>query len=158
VFERFARSARAAVEGARDEAARRGDRRIGSEHLLIAVLADDDLADQVGIDAERAKSAADRLDQTALAAIGLELGDFHPTPHPAPLGNATYMTTGAKAVIRQSLAKAAAEKSRTITTRHMLLALLERDAPDPAAALFAELDVTPEDLRARLRRPEARTA
>jgi hypothetical protein len=36
-------TARAAVEVARLEAERRGDRRIGSEHLLIALLQDDGL-------------------------------------------------------------------------------------------------------------------
>ena len=38
MFERFARAARTAVEDARYEAERRGDRRIGSDHLLLALL------------------------------------------------------------------------------------------------------------------------
>jgi len=150
VFERFARTARTAVEDATYEARRRGDRRVGSEHLLIAVLEDDALATRVGVDAASARAAADRLDQTALAAIGLHLGPFGATPVNAAASSRVALTSGAKAVLQQSLAKAAGEKSRTITTRHMMLALLERDAPDPAAALFEALEVSPDALRARL--------
>ena len=54
MFERFSRSARAAVEDAVYEAGRRGDRRIGTEHLLLALLADDELAKIVGVDASAA--------------------------------------------------------------------------------------------------------
>jgi hypothetical protein len=76
MFERFARAARTAVEDARYEAERRGDRRIGSDHLLLALLQDDELAQLVGVDAAAAHDAADQLDRTALAAIGLTLGEF----------------------------------------------------------------------------------
>ncbi|NEA46962.1 Clp protease N-terminal domain-containing protein, partial [Streptomyces sp. SID10815] len=38
MFEQFAAGARAAVTSAVDEAALRGDRRIGTEHLLLGVL------------------------------------------------------------------------------------------------------------------------
>ncbi|MGW4277566.1 Clp protease N-terminal domain-containing protein, partial [Streptomyces seoulensis] len=38
MFEQFAAGARAAVASAVDEAALRGDRRIGTEHLLLGVL------------------------------------------------------------------------------------------------------------------------
>jgi ATP-dependent Clp protease ATP-binding subunit ClpA len=150
VFERFARAARTAVEDATYEARRRGDRRVGSEHLLIAVLEDDALSSRIGVDAASARAAADRLDQSALAAIGLKLGEFGPTPAHTVASSRVALTSGAKAVLQQSLAKAAGEKSRTITTRHMMLALLERDAPDPAAALIEALEVTPDELRARL--------
>ena len=68
MFERFARAARTAVEDARYEAERRGDRRIGSDHLLLALLQDDEIARLVGADAGAAHDAADQLDRTALAA------------------------------------------------------------------------------------------
>ena len=64
MFERFARAARIAVEDARYEAERRGDRRIGSDHLLLALLQDDELAQLVGVDAAAAHDAADQLDRT----------------------------------------------------------------------------------------------
>lgn len=149
MFERFAREARIAVEDARYEAERRGDRRIGSDHLLLALLQDDELAQLVGVDAAAAHDAADQLDRTALAAIGLTL-EFQPTGR-ATLGRRVpLMTAGGKAVIQQALAKAAAEKARTITSRHLLLALLDRHEPDPAATLLAALSIDPPALRARL--------
>ncbi|WP_448808571.1 Clp protease N-terminal domain-containing protein [Agromyces bauzanensis] len=150
MFERFARSARAAVEDARYEAQRRGDRRVGTEHLLFALLQDDALAEIVGVDAAAAQRAADQLDRAALAAIGLNLGDVQ------PIGSATLgrhvplMTSGAKTVLRQTLANASAEKARAITSRHLMLALLDRREPDPAAVLFAALRVDQAVLRERL--------
>jgi hypothetical protein len=43
-----------------------------------------------------------------------------------------------------------AEKARSLTPRHMMLALLERDAPDPAAQLLAALAVDAVAARDRL--------
>jgi ATP-dependent Clp protease ATP-binding subunit ClpA len=150
VFERFARTARAAVEDARLEAERRGDRRIGSEHLLIALLQDDGLAAVAGVDAGTARDTADRIDCSALAAIGLTLGEFHPSTPGAIGRRVPFMTAGAKAVIRRALTEAAAEKAHTITSRHMLLAVLDRAEPDPAASLLAELSIDRAALRERL--------
>lgn len=149
MFERFARSARTAVDDARYEAGRRGDRRIGTEHLLLAVLEDDGIARAFGVDAETAREVADGLDGAALAAIGIETGDFRPTGH-AVLGRRVPLTAGAKAVLQQTLAQAAAEKARTITSRHIMLALLDRHRPDPAASVLAELPVDLEAARSRM--------
>jgi ATP-dependent Clp protease ATP-binding subunit ClpA len=149
MFERFARAARAAVEDAKYEAGRRGDRSIGSEHLLLAVLQDDKLAQLAGTDAPTARLAADRLDRTALEAIGLCLGE-QLGGVPTPRKPASRLTPGAKAVIERSLVNAAKEKARVITTRHMLLALLDRPMPDPAAALLTELHINQSALRERL--------
>ncbi|HEY5221665.1 MAG TPA: Clp protease N-terminal domain-containing protein [Microbacteriaceae bacterium] len=148
MFERFARPARIAIDDARYEAGRRGDRRIGTEHLLIALLRDDELAGIVGVDAETAHDTADQLDRSALAAIGLE-ADPAPTAH-AALGTRVPLTAGVKAVLHQTILTATAEKARTITTRHMMLALLDRREPDPAAALLAALPIDPQATRERL--------
>lgn len=149
MFEKFARSARAAVEDAKYEVGRRGDRRIGTEHLLIALLQDDVLAGAVGADSERARETMDALDHAALAAVGVELGAYRPRIQVA-LGRLVPLTAGAKSIIRGALANAAREKSRTITSRHVMLALLDRNEPDPAAALLAALDVDQVALRDRL--------
>jgi ATP-dependent Clp protease ATP-binding subunit ClpA len=150
MFERFAQAARTAVEDARYEAERRGDRRIGSDHLLFALLQDDAVARLVGVDATAAHEAAERLDRTALAAIGLRLGDLQQSAYAASGRRVLRMTSGGKAVIQQSLANAAAEKARTITSRHLLLALLDRREPDPAAVLLAALPIDRPALRERL--------
>ncbi|AMB57918.1 Clp protease N-terminal domain-containing protein [Microterricola viridarii] len=150
MFERFSRSARAAVEDAVYEAVRRGDRRVGTDHLLLALLADEELAKLVGVDAAAAQDAVDRLDRSALAAVGVSLGEFQHTPVARSARHSASMSAGAKSVLRRSLAAAVSETARAITSRHLLLALLERDAPDPAAALLAALPVDRATLRERV--------
>ncbi|HWT33372.1 MAG TPA: Clp protease N-terminal domain-containing protein [Microbacterium sp.] len=154
MFERFTQDARTAVEDARNEAERRGDSRIGSEHLVIALLRNGYLAKLAGADAAGARDAADRLDRAALAAIGLDLGEFRPTEPGTGGRRVRHLTAGARSVLGQSLAKAGAEKSRTITPRHLMLALLDRPDPDPAAALLAALPIDAAALRARLGRAD----
>ncbi|UKA63042.1 Clp protease N-terminal domain-containing protein [Arthrobacter sp. FW306-04-A] len=46
-------------------------------------------------------------------------------------------------------------EARRITTRHLLLALLERRQPDPAAVLLNKLGVDRAALKARLQNPES---
>jgi ATP-dependent Clp protease ATP-binding subunit ClpA len=150
MFERFSRSARAAVEDAVYEASRRGDRRIGTEHLLLALLADDELARVVGVDSAAANEAVDRLDRSALAAVGLTLGEFRHIPLSRSARRSASMTAGAKTVLKHSLGHATSEKARAITSRHMMLALLERKEPDPAATLLAALPVDRAELLHRL--------
>ena len=150
MFEKFARAARSAVDGARHEAERRGDRRIGTDHLLIALLEDAAVARAAGVDAGAARRAAERLDREALAAIGIRLTDWQPDRDAAPGRRVLFMTAGAKAVIRRTLAVAQAEKARAITTRHLLLALLDQHQPDPATALLAALPIDQAALRLRL--------
>lgn len=149
MFERFTQSARSAVEDARFEAGRRGDRRIGTEHLLLAVLNDAGLAQAVGADAGAARTAADELDRRALAGIGFTLQGAAPA-RAATVPRHMPLTPGAKDTLKRTLTHATAEKSKTITSRHMLLALLDRPDPDPAAALLAALSVDAEQVRQRL--------
>jgi ATP-dependent Clp protease ATP-binding subunit ClpA len=149
MFERFAQAARVAVDDARYEAARRGDRRIGTEHLLISLLEDDANARALGVDAAAARTAADELDRVALAAVGVDLGEVTPNGR-RPLSKHMPFTAGAKSFMSDTLTQAAAEKARSITPRLMMLALLERREPDPAAALLAALGVDVGTARARL--------
>ena len=149
MFERFAQRARDTVRTAVAEAGRRGDRRVGTEHLLIGVLGDPALAELVGADAEAARRVADQLDQAALAAIGFDaapLGPLEPAVGTARLP----FTPGAKAVLARALALVTATRSRRIESRLLLAALLERPAPDPAAEILAALGVDRADVRGRL--------
>ncbi len=61
---------------ARDEAIRRGDRTIGTEHIVLAMLIDpaSPAAKALGCDLDSARRALDALDLDALAAIGVEPG------------------------------------------------------------------------------------
>ena len=157
MFERFAQAARVAVDDARYEAARRGDRRIGTEHLLISLLEDEGNASAVGVDAAAARGAADELDRAALAAVGVDVGEVASSGRRHTGGHMPF-TAGAKSFMSDTLAQAAAEKARSITPRHMMLAILERRAPDPAAALLGALEVDVPEARNRLARPAGRPA
>lgn len=150
MFERFTRTARTAVDGARHEAELRGDQRIGTDHLLIALLQDAAVAQVTGIDALVARQTADQLDREALAAIGITLADWQPDRRAAPGKRVRFMTAGAKTVLGHALAVAAAEKAPAITSRHMLLALLDQHEPDPATTLLAALPLDQAALRLRL--------
>lgn len=149
MFERFAATARSAVRGAVDEARKRGDRRVGTEHLLLALLNERAGADLLGITADTARAAADELDRQSLAAIGVDVGEFRPTSTPGA-GKRPPFSSGARDVLSRALALAAAAKARRIETRHLLLALLERDRPDPVVALLAALGIDPSVVRTRL--------
>jgi hypothetical protein len=85
MFERFHQDARAAVVQARDEAIRAGQREIGTEHLLIALLDGPGLAADAltaaGADAADLRARIphgeagqqEPLDGDALASIGIDL-------------------------------------------------------------------------------------
>jgi ATP-dependent Clp protease ATP-binding subunit ClpA len=149
VFERFANSTRDAVRYGVEEAQRRGDRRVGTDHLLLGVLRDSDSAAVVGISVDDARASADALDRKALVAIGIDIGDFRPSVAPRS-GIRTQFTAGARSALKRTLAHTAADKSRRITTTHLLLALAEREQPDAAAVLLSEMQVDTAELRRRL--------
>jgi ATP-dependent Clp protease ATP-binding subunit ClpA len=150
MFERFAATARSAVRGAVEEARKRGDRRVGTEHLLLALLDDRAGADLLGVTAETARAAADELDRQALAAIGIDAGDFRPTGTPGA-GKRPPFSSGPREVLSRAVTLAAAGRSRRIESRHLLLALLERDRHDPVTPLLSALNIDPSAARARMR-------
>ncbi len=149
MFERFAAPARRAVTLATEEALRRGDRRVGTDHLLIGLLDDASTAQTLGITAEAACATATELDARALRAIGLEPGDLGRLD-PAAGGRRLPFAPAPKAVLARAVALAAAGRSRRIEPAHLLRALLERASPDPAADLLAALGVDRERALARL--------
>jgi ATP-dependent Clp protease ATP-binding subunit ClpA len=152
VFERFAASTRNAVRYGVEEAERRGDRRVGTDHLLLGVLRDADSAALVGISVDQARASADALDRKALVAIGIDIGDFRPAAAPRK-GIRTQFTSGARSALSRTLVHTTADRSRRITPQHLLLALAEREQPDAAAALLSELEVDTAELRRRLSAP-----
>jgi ATP-dependent Clp protease ATP-binding subunit ClpA len=132
-----------------EEAQRRGDRRVGTDHLLLGVLRDADSAAVVGVSVDDARATADVLDRRALVAIGIDIGDFQPTAAPRS-GFRTPFTSGARSALQRTLVYTTAERSRRISPTHLLLALAERQQPDAAAALLSELQVDTAELRRRL--------
>jgi ATP-dependent Clp protease ATP-binding subunit ClpA len=152
VLERFDKDARRAVMlAAKDEAKRRGDRRIGTDHLLLGLLHDPEsvAVRTLGVDLTSARAASEALDRAALAAIGIDLGD-RSLATPVQAARHAPLTSGARTVLQLSLDQARQGRSRRIQARHLLLALLARQRPDPAAELLHALGVDPSAARDRL--------
>ena len=54
-----------------EEARRRGDRRTGTDHVLLALLEDPSTEAVLGVTLQQARQAHESLDQEALSALGL---------------------------------------------------------------------------------------
>ncbi|MGW1765803.1 Clp protease N-terminal domain-containing protein [Streptomyces sp. NPDC002073] len=140
MFERFTAGARASVTAALEEARLRGDRRLGTEHLLLGVLHEPAPARALGADLETARAALDALDRSALAAVGVDIEGIDRLPTPASRKR-TPFTSGARAVLPRALVELRKTGGRRITSEHLLLALLACERPDPAAELMAQLGI-----------------
>jgi len=132
---------------ARNEAIRRGDRTIGTEHLVLALLIDpaSPAARALGCDLDSARRALDALDSQALAAIGVQPG-ITAGPVAVRAHGRLRLTPAAKAVftgIRD------ARRNRAAGPGIVLSALLDLPRPDPAAELLAALGVDASAARER---------
>lgn len=154
MFEKFDQPSRNAVTFGVQEAGRRGDRRIGTDHLLLGLLHDKPTAELVGVSVDDARATADTLDNRALAAIGLDVGEFRPAVSSRPLKRAP-LSSGARSVLQRTIVFTTADRSRRILPKHMLLALLERQQPDPAAELLTACGVDSQELNRMLSAPGA---
>lgn len=145
-----------------DEARRRGDRRVDTEHLLLGLLHEDATASALGVDLVAARAALDGLDREALAAIGV---GAHPQPSATP-GNRPQRP-GLREVLRDRMPMTATAKrllerayrdvrqARRIPPERVLLAICDLEAPDPAATLLDRLGVDRSLLRSTLAHPVA---
>jgi ATP-dependent Clp protease ATP-binding subunit ClpA len=128
------------------EARRRGDRKVGTEHLLLALLHDPASATAIGCDLASARAALETLDATALAAVGMDgLPSAPPIPHRER--GRLPLTPSAKAVIVDAMRE---RDRQRLAPRHVLAALLGRRRPDPAADLLVVLGLDAATIRARL--------
>jgi hypothetical protein len=146
---------------AREEALRRGDRRIGTEHLLLGLLREPGLADVVGHDVAESREALASMDRDALASIGvdprldappIEVRDEGRRPARPRLkellGHRFPLTPSAKSALRD--ASRNMRRGGGVAPQRVLLALLELEPPDPAVALLAALGVDCGAVRAAL--------
>lgn len=143
---------------AQQEARRLGDRRVGTDHILIALLRDPEIEEIVGVTPQRAREALDSMDAAALRAIGVDRvvppAPLKEEPIPArPTARSLMaprirLTPGAKACLQE--ASRPIRRGRRVTPQRVLLALLENHEPDPAATLLGALDVDAIELRVRL--------
>ncbi|WP_286345171.1 hypothetical protein [Frondihabitans sucicola] len=65
MFERFAADARATVVHAVEESRLRGDRRVGTTHLLLGALHDPVVSTTLGVDLASARAAEAELDRAS---------------------------------------------------------------------------------------------
>jgi hypothetical protein len=85
---------------ARHEARRRGDHRVGTEHLVLALLMEPALAGALDTDLANARARLEALDREALGAVGVVLSaavPFAPGPDTPPWQAAETPSAGAPA-------------------------------------------------------------
>jgi ATP-dependent Clp protease ATP-binding subunit ClpA len=141
----------AVLTTSKEEAQRRGDRRVGTDHLLLGLLRDRGsvAAEVLGVDLAAARAAADELDRSALTAIGISPGEQR-LPAPTAEMRRVPLTSGARTALKLGIEQAREHKARTVQSRHLLAALLGLRHPDPAAQLLVALGVDPDAALARL--------
>jgi hypothetical protein len=148
-----------------DEARRRGDRKVGTEHLLLGLLHEDAIARALGVDLAAARAALDGLDRDALSAIGV--GPY-PEPSATPVTGPTRpRRPGLREVLRERMPMTATAKrvleeaTRGLRRGHwvpperVLLAVCDLKPPDAAADLLDHLGVDRTRLRCTRAQPAA---
>ena len=143
---------KALLTSAAQEARRRGDRRLGTDHLLLGLLHDPDstVTRSLGISLETARSASESLDRAALESVGVHVAHLGNPPPAIFARRLLPLTSGARAILRQAVEQARRAKTPQIETRDFLLALLDCDRPDPAAELLSALGVDRAEVREKL--------
>ena len=176
MFERFTPDARQVVERAQVEARELHSGRVGTEHLLLALLAQESstssavlarhgLTHRAVADSVRARAGSDDLDAEALTALGIDLDAVRDTVEasfgpgaldaPAPRRRAGFgghipFSPRAKKAIELSLREAIALQQKTITDGHITLGLL-RGADGRAIQVLAGLGADPAAVRRDVR-------
>ena len=145
---------------ASEEARRRGDRRTGTDHLLLALLDDPSIEAVLGVDLQQAREALESLDHEALGALGLGPDTDAPTlpmrvvPKKPRIRDVARkdrfrLTPVAKKVLEQAY-KAKGHRKLQVTGPEVLAQILTLQPPDPAAALLGALGVNTPEVQRRL--------
>jgi hypothetical protein len=144
---------------ASEEARRRGDRRTGTDHILLALFADPSIELALGMNLLQARQALESLDNEALGALGMVSGNDAPAlPTRSVPKNPTFraviqkdrprLTPAAKKVLQEAV-KPNRRKTQ-VTAQQVLAQILSLQPPDPAAALLGALGVNSSEVRSRL--------
>ena len=144
---------------ASEEARRRGDRRTGTDHVLLALLEQPSIEVVLGVSLQQARQALESLDQEALGALGLGSGTDVPTlpmravPKKPRLRDVAQkdrlrMTPAAKKVLEE--ASKSNRRRLQVTGQQVLAQILTLQPPDPAAVLLGALGVNTSAVQRRL--------
>ena len=142
-----------------EEARRRGDRRAGTDHLVLALFEDPSVEAVLGANLQQARQALESLDHEALGALGLGPGpDAPPLPMRAvpkkprlrdvAQKDRLRLTPAAKKVLEE--ASKPNRRRLQVTARQVLGQILTLQPPDPAAVLLGALDVDKSEVWRRL--------
>jgi hypothetical protein len=148
------------------EARRRGDRRTGTDHLLLALFEDPAIDGVLGVNLQEARQSLESLDHEALGALGLVSGADIPTlamralPKKPRIRDVAHkdrlrMTPAAKKVLEK--ASKPNRRRLYVTAQQVLDQILALQPPDPAAALLGALGVNKSEVRRRLDTPMLQT-
>jgi ATP-dependent Clp protease ATP-binding subunit ClpA len=126
------------------EARRRGDRHLGTEHLLLGLLeVPGGFGERaMGVSVTQAREALVASDAQALETIGVDPGLA--TADPSGFGGRRLSwSNGAKRTLSRAVTEAKDRGESRISARSLLVALLAAEPPDAAADLvrFMQLDV-----------------
>jgi len=144
---------------ASEEARRRGDRRTGTDHVLLALFEDPSIEVVLGVSLQQARQALESLDRQALGALGLGSGIDAPelpmrdVPKKPRLRDVAQkdrlrMTPAAKKVLEE--ASKLNRRRLYVTAQQVLAQILMLQPPDPAAVLLGALGVNTSEVRDRL--------
>ena len=140
---------------ASEEARRRGDRRTGTDHILLALFEDPSIEVVLGVSLQQARQALESLDQQALGALGLGSGADAPplamraVPKKPRIRDVAKkdrfrMTPAAKKVLEKAY-KPKGHRKLQVTGPEVLAQILTLQPPDPAAVLLGALGVNTSD-------------
>ena len=142
-----------------EEARRRGDRRTGTDHLLLALLEDPSVERLVGVSLQQARHVLESLDDEALGTLGLGSGaDVPPLPMRDVPKKPRFRDVAQKDRLRMTpAAKKVLEDASTsnrhrlqVTPQQVLARILALRPPDPAAVLLGALGVDTSEVRLRI--------
>ena len=142
-----------------EEARRQGDRRTGTDHLLLALLEDPSIEIMLGVSLQQARRALESLDHEALGVLGLGSGADAPAlpmravPEKPRIRDVAKkdrfrMTPAAKKVLEE--ASKPNRRRLYVTAQQVLAQILTLQPPDPAAVLLGALGVNTSEVRRRL--------
>ena len=145
---------------ASEEARRRGDRRTGTDQILLALFEDPSIEAVLGVNLQQAREALESLDREALGALGLRSGvdapalPMHTVPKKPRIRDVAKkdrlrMTPAAKKVLEEAY-KPKGHRKFQVTGSEVLAQILALQPPDPAAVLLGALGVNTSEVLRRL--------